>query len=111
MESAIADLRFDDHGLIPAIVQDAATNEVLMLAYMNQESLRETLRLRQTVFFSRSRQSLWHKGETSGNVQLVETIEADCDRDTLLIRVTPQGPACHRNTTTCFDREQLNDNL
>ena len=98
-------LRFDASGLIPAVVQDADTKQVLMLAYMNEVSLLRTLEFQQTVFFSRSRQQLWHKGATSGNVQHVESISFDCDSDSLLILVKPAGPACHRGTTTCFDEE------
>jgi phosphoribosyl-AMP cyclohydrolase / phosphoribosyl-ATP pyrophosphohydrolase len=90
------------NGLLPAVVQDAATGAVLMLAFMNAEALRETLTRRRAVFFSRSRQSLWEKGETSGNALNLVDIEADCDSDSLLVRVRPVGPACHRNTATCF---------
>jgi phosphoribosyl-ATP pyrophosphohydrolase/phosphoribosyl-AMP cyclohydrolase len=97
-------LKYDEHGLIPAIVQDAASGQVLMLAYMNAESLRETLRSGQTYFWSRSRKELWHKGATSGNVQYVVDISIDCDADTLLVRVRPAGPACHTGHTTCFYR-------
>ena len=102
---AIQSLKFDANGLIPAIVQDATTNEVLMLAYMNAESLRLTLEKGETIFWSRSRQELWHKGETSGNVQRVVDVRLDCDEDTLLIRVEPAGPACHTGNQTCFYRE------
>ena len=100
----IEDITFDANGLIPAIVQDRETNEVLMLAYMNVESLRLTLEKRETVFWSRSRGELWHKGATSGNVQRVIEIRVDCDADTLLIRVQPAGPACHTGERTCFYR-------
>jgi phosphoribosyl-ATP pyrophosphohydrolase/phosphoribosyl-AMP cyclohydrolase len=100
----IQTLRFDSNGLIPAIVQDADTNQVLMLAYMNAESLQLTLETRQTWFWSRSRKELWHKGETSGNTQQVTEIQVDCDADTLLIRVQPAGPACHTGQQTCFYR-------
>ena len=102
---AVQGLKFDANGLIPAIVQDAATNEVLMLAYMNAESLHLTLEKEETVFWSRSRQELWHKGGTSGNTQRVVDIRLDCDEDTLLIRVEPAGPACHTGNQTCFYRE------
>ncbi len=95
-------LKFDERGLIPAIVQDADTQQVLMLAYMNAESLQLTLQSGETHFWSRSRQELWHKGATSGNVQRVVDITADCDRDTLLVRVHPAGPACHTGQVTCF---------
>jgi phosphoribosyl-AMP cyclohydrolase len=100
----IQTLRFDSNGLIPAIVQDADTNQVLMLAYMNAESLQLTLETRETWFWSRSRKELWHKGETSGNTQQVREIQVDCDADTLLIRVQPAGPACHTGQQTCFYR-------
>ena len=102
---AIQSLKFDTNGLIPAIVQDANTNEVLMMAYMNAESLRLTLEQGETVFWSRSRGELWHKGGTSGNVQRVVELHVDCDEDTLLIRVQPAGPACHTGNQTCFYRE------
>ena len=98
----IEDLKFDDRGLIPAIVQDADTKQVLTLAYMNAESLRRTLAIGQTVFWSRSRQEYWHKGETSGNFQHVTRIIADCDRDALVVLVHPDGPACHLGTVSCF---------
>ena len=89
-------------GLLPAIVQDASTGAVLMLAYMNQEALRQTLLRRRVVFFSRSSQALWEKGETSGHSLNLVSIQADCDGDTLLVTAEPVGPACHRNTPTCF---------
>ncbi len=95
-------IKFNEEGLIPAIVQDASTKEVLMLAYMNQQSLQLTLDQGETWFYSRSRQSLWHKGETSGHTQHVHTIHYDCDADTLLIQVHPQGPACHTGENSCF---------
>jgi len=95
-------IKFDVNGLVPAIVQDVETNEVLMLAYMNTESLRLTLEKGETVFWSRSRGELWHKGATSGNVQRVVEIRVDCDADALLIRVRPAGPACHTGERTCF---------
>ena len=97
-------LNFAANGLIPAIVQDAETNEVLMLAYMNAESLRLTLESGETWFWSRSRGELWHKGATSGNIQRVVEIRLDCDADSLLIRVQPAGPACHTGNRTCFYR-------
>ncbi|CAH1852961.1 phosphoribosyl-AMP cyclohydrolase [Convivina intestini] len=89
-------------GLIPAIVVDDRNNEVLMLAYMNQASYQKTLATGQTWFWSRSRQAFWHKGATSGNYQQVVQVMLDCDQDTLLIRVIPQGPACHTGARTCF---------
>ncbi len=97
-------LKWDSQGLIPTIVQDANTQQVLMLAYMNAESLRKTLEIGETVFWSRSRQELWHKGATSGNTQTVRTIYVDCDADTLLVTVEPAGPACHTGAISCFFR-------
>ncbi|MEN0644665.1 bifunctional phosphoribosyl-AMP cyclohydrolase/phosphoribosyl-ATP diphosphatase HisIE [Alkalicoccobacillus gibsonii] len=98
----IETIQFDDKGLVPAIVQDAASKEVLTLAYMNQESLTKSLETKETWFYSRSRQELWHKGETSGNTQKIQDIRYDCDQDALLVLVTPEGPACHKGTYTCF---------
>ena len=98
----IVDIRFDDRGLVPAVVQDANTGQVLMVAYMNQESLERTLESGETWFWSRSREELWHKGATSGNTQRVVEIRCDCDADTLLVRVEPAGPACHTGKQTCF---------
>ena len=95
-------LHYDERGLIPAVVQDADTGKVLMLAYMNAESLKISLEEGRTCFFSRSRQTLWRKGETSGNVQQIVSISADCDQDTLLIQVHPAGPACHTGAESCF---------
>jgi phosphoribosyl-AMP cyclohydrolase len=97
-------LRFDENGLIPAIVQDATTGEVLMLAYMNAESLRRTLESGQAWFWSRSRQELWHKGATSGNFLNVKAILKDCDEDALVVKVEPLGPACHTGERSCFFR-------
>lgn len=101
----LQNLKFDKQGLIPAIVQDISTKDVLMMAYMNEESLQKTLETGNTWLYSRSRQKLWMKGETSGNVQLVKKIKYDCDNDTLLILVEPKGPACHTGDKTCFHRE------
>jgi phosphoribosyl-ATP pyrophosphohydrolase/phosphoribosyl-AMP cyclohydrolase len=101
----IKDLKFDAQGLIPAIVQDAQTREVLTLAFMNEESLRRTIEEKETWFWSRSRSALWHKGETSGNTQRVRRVVADCDRDALTIFVEPQGPACHTGARSCFHNE------
>ena len=95
-------LKFDEKGLIPAIVTDSRTGKVLMLAYMNRESLEITLKEERTCFFSRSRNELWRKGETSGNVQTVVSIATDCDCDTLLVSVIPAGPACHTGNESCF---------
>ena len=100
----IQNLKFDEQGLITSIVQDDATNEVLMVAYMNAESLARTMQTGQTWFWSRSRQELWHKGATSGHTQQVIDIRLDCDGDALLVRVKPDGPACHTGERTCFYR-------
>lgn len=99
-------IKWDSNGLIPAIVQDAKTKEVLMLAYMNEESLDKTLETKQTWFYSRSRKELWNKGETSGNTQRVVEISLDCDYDTVLILVVPKGPACHTGEISCFFNEK-----
>ena len=101
MEKELA-VFFKKQELIPAIVQEARTGEVLMLAYMNQESLAKTIETGYTWFYSRSRQRLWQKGEESGNVQRVISITGDCDNDTLLIKVEQTGPACHTGNPTCF---------
>jgi phosphoribosyl-ATP pyrophosphohydrolase/phosphoribosyl-AMP cyclohydrolase len=95
-------VKFDEKGLVPAIIQDAGTKEVLTLAYMNEESLKKTLETGETWFYSRSRQELWHKGETSGNTQSVVSINYDCDQDALLVLVYPKGPACHTGAVSCF---------
>ena len=99
----IKELKFDEKGLIPAIVVDSVTKRVLTLAYMNEESLRISMEKELTCFFSRSRQELWLKGETSGNYQHIVSITADCDRDALVVRVEPDGPACHLGTESCFE--------
>ena len=101
----IDDLKWGATGLIPAVVQDASTGEVLTVAYVNRESLGKTLEIGETVFFSRSRQCLWHKGETSGNTQRVVGILTDCDQDAIVIRVNPKGPACHTGARSCFNDE------
>jgi len=98
------EIKYDANGLVPAIVQDAETNEVLMMAYMNAESLRLTVETGETVFWSRSRSELWHKGATSGNIQRVVEVRVDCDADTLLVLVNPAGPACHTGERSCFYR-------
>lgn len=98
-------LKFNETGLMPVIVQDATSGQVLMLAWTNQESLRRTMESGETWFWSRSRGELWHKGSTSGNIQTVRDIYYDCDGDTLLIRVDPTGPACHTGQISCFFRE------
>ena len=102
-----AEVAFDERGLIPCIVQDWRTGEVLTLAYMNAESLARTRETGETHFFSRSRQELWHKGATSGNTQAVKAIRYDCDADALLALVEPAGPACHTGERTCFHRGEL----
>lgn len=107
IEMNIDELKFDDKGLIPAIVQDFYTKEVLTLAYMNKESLQITLDKKLTCFYSRSRNQLWLKGETSGNYQHVVSITADCDRDALVVEVIKDGPACHNGTTSCFTEPVL----
>ncbi len=99
----IKDLKFDEKGLIPAIVVDAFSKNVLTLAYMNEESLKITLKEKKTCFYSRSRNELWLKGETSGNYQHVVSITADCDRDALVVVVQKDGPACHLGTDSCFN--------
>lgn len=97
-------LKFDERGLIPAIVQDIETREVLMMAWMNEESLQLTQKTAEAHFWSRSRQMMWHKGATSGNIQHVQKIHYDCDADTLLLLVKPAGPACHTGAYSCFFR-------
>ena len=100
----IDELKYDSHGLIPAIVVDASTQKVLTLAYMNRESLAVSMEEGRTCFWSRSRRELWRKGETSGNVQHIVDITADCDRDALVVRVDKEGPACHLGTDSCFNQ-------
>jgi phosphoribosyl-AMP cyclohydrolase / phosphoribosyl-ATP pyrophosphohydrolase len=95
-------VKYDSNGLVPAIVQDADSGQVLMLAYMNRQSLDLTLQTGETHFWSRSRSEIWHKGATSGNIQHVVAIALDCDGDTILVRVHPNGPACHTGQTSCF---------
>jgi len=97
-------IRFDERGLVPAVLQDAASGEVLMVAWMNEEALRRTQETGQVHFWSRSRQALWHKGATSGNLMNVREIRVDCDADTLLLKVDPAGPACHTGERSCFHR-------
>lgn len=104
-QEIIDTIRWNESGLLPAVVQDANTLEVLMFAYMNPESLRLSLESGQTWFWSRSRGELWHKGGTSGNTQAITSIHYDCDSDTLLVKVVPEGPACHTGENTCFFRE------
>lgn len=99
----VNELKFDEKGLIPAIVVDSRSKQVLTLAYMNRESLDISLREERTCFWSRSRQELWRKGETSGNVQHIVSVTADCDRDALVVEVEPEGPACHLGGVSCFE--------
>ncbi|MGD0541628.1 MAG: phosphoribosyl-AMP cyclohydrolase [Tepidisphaeraceae bacterium] len=105
MDPLLAKLKFDANGLIPAIIQDAATNQLLMMAWMNRDSLAKTIETGKTHFFSRSRNKLWLKGETSGHVQQVKSIAVDCDQDVLLIKVEQIGAACHEGFYSCFFRE------
>jgi phosphoribosyl-ATP pyrophosphohydrolase/phosphoribosyl-AMP cyclohydrolase len=102
---SIAAIRFDEHGLVPCVMQDWSTGEVLTLAYMNEDALRRTLASGDLHFFSRSRQEIWHKGETSGNVQRVRQLRYDCDGDALVALVDPDGPACHTGQRSCFYRD------
>lgn len=102
-ETEIASIRWNADALIPAIVQDVETKQVLMLAYMNETSLKETLQCQEAVFWSRSRRELWYKGATSGHTQRVHEIRLDCDQDALLLSVEANGPACHTGKTSCFD--------
>lgn len=102
-------VKFDEKGLIPAVVQDATSKEVLTVAYMNEESLQKTIETKETWFYSRSRQELWHKGATSGNTQQVVDIRYDCDQDALVVLVNPAGPACHKGSYSCFSDSLLNN--
>ena len=108
MES-MDNLKFNEQGLIPAIAQDEDTGEVLMLGYMNEESLRRTLASGEVWFYSRSRQELWHKGATSGNRILVRSVWTDCDGDTILVKAKPLGPVCHTGSRTCFFQQLSED--
>lgn len=101
-DEIISKIKFNDKGLVPAILQDEDTGEVLMLAYMNPDSIRKTIKTGKACFYSRSRQELWLKGETSGNFQEVSHLTLDCDNDTLLLQVQPAGPACHTGKKSCF---------
>ncbi len=103
-DELLAAVTFNSAGLVPTIVQDVQTHQVLMMAWMNAESLQRTLDLGEAVFWSRSRQEYWHKGATSGNIQRVIDIAVDCDGDTLLLQVDPAGPACHTGEVSCFYR-------
>ena len=111
MNDILEKAQFASDGLIPAVVQDIHTREVLMVAYMNKEALRLTLERRETYFWSRSRQEIWHKGETSGNTQRVLYVRLDCDSDTVLVEVEPAGPACHTGSYSCFQVEPTIEGL
>ena len=104
MAAWISKVKFDDDGLVPAIIQDARTKELLMVAYMNREALEKTLRTKKAHFYSRSRKKLWLKGESSGHIQTVKRIALDCDGDTLLVGVSQKGGACHAGYRSCFFR-------
>jgi phosphoribosyl-ATP pyrophosphohydrolase/phosphoribosyl-AMP cyclohydrolase len=110
-EELESQIKFDENGLVPVVVQSNQDNRVLMVAWTNLEAVRESLRIGETVFYSRSRQELWHKGATSGNIQRITKIEVDCDGDTLLYKVEEAGVACHNGTRSCFDTAEvvLND--
>ncbi|MFA5338199.1 MAG: phosphoribosyl-AMP cyclohydrolase [Candidatus Omnitrophota bacterium] len=106
-KNKISDLKFDEKGLIPAVIQDCKNGDVLMVAYMNKESLKITLKEKRTCFYSRSRKMLWRKGETSGHTQKVKSIYYDCDKDTLLVKVQQIGAACHTGEWSCFYRKMF----
>jgi len=107
VQFSLEELRFDESGLIPAIIQDASSKSVLTLAYMNKESLQKSLETKETWFWSRSRQELWHKGGTSGNTQRIVSMSYDCDGDALVVQVVPNGPACHTGAYSCFSNTLL----
>ncbi len=107
----IENIKFNEKGLVPAIIQDVDTGEVLMLGYMNEESLRRTLSGDDVWFYSRSRQELWHKGETSGNYLKVRSVVMDCDSDTILVKAHPMGPVCHTGNKTCFFQPLMKQDL
>jgi phosphoribosyl-ATP pyrophosphohydrolase/phosphoribosyl-AMP cyclohydrolase len=107
----IKNIKFDDKGLIPAVIQDINTGEVLMLGYMNEESLRRTMKNKEVWFFSRGRQTLWQKGETSGNKIKVKNIKYNCENNSLLVSGIPTGPVCHTGNKTCFYRDLTEDDL
>lgn len=108
---ALAELQWGDNGLLPVVIQDITTKQVLMLAWMNQEALHRTLQTGEVRLWSRSRQELWHKGATSGNVMVLADLFYDCDGDAILARVWPQGPSCHTGNTSCFYRELTYEDL
>ncbi|MDT2044963.1 MULTISPECIES: bifunctional phosphoribosyl-AMP cyclohydrolase/phosphoribosyl-ATP diphosphatase HisIE [Bacillaceae] len=105
----VENVKFNEDGLVPAIVQDAVSKEVLTLAYMNEESLKKSIETKETWFFSRSRQELWHKGATSGNTQQIVAMTYDCDADSIVVKVNPNGPACHTGAYSCFNENLLED--
>lgn len=107
VSEVIASLSFDSDGLIPAVIQDVENNQVLMMAYMNAEAVRRTLSTGRVTFWSRSRGEFWRKGDTSGHAQFVRSVAADCDSDTLLVRVHQVGSACHTGSRSCFDGREL----
>lgn len=107
--SLIDEVKFNDQGLVPVIAQDAENGDVLMLAYMNRETLVETLETGNMVYYSRSRQERWRKGETSGNIQMVNSAQIDCDGDTLLFKIHQEGGACHKGYVSCFFRTRNNE--
>jgi phosphoribosyl-ATP pyrophosphohydrolase/phosphoribosyl-AMP cyclohydrolase len=107
----IKNIKFDEKGLIPAVIQDATTGEVLMLGYMNEESLRRTMKSGEVTFWSRSRQEIWHKGDTSGNIVKVKNIKYNCENNSLLVSANPTGPVCHTGNKTCFYRELTEDDF
>ena len=107
----IRDIKFDSRGLVPAVVQDADTGEVLMVGYMNEEAIRLTLTSGDVWFYSRSRQEMWHKGETSGNFIHTAAVLKDCDNDTLLIKARPVGPVCHTGNRTCFFQKVTQEDI
>ncbi len=111
MDNILKELKFDEKGLIPAVVQDMTTKEVLMVAYMNSQTLKMTLETKKATFFSRSRNEVWVKGATSGHYMNVDSIKVDCDGDCLVVFVRPDGPACHTNNRSCFYRKIENDEL
>ncbi|MGD0779776.1 MAG: phosphoribosyl-AMP cyclohydrolase [Dehalococcoidales bacterium] len=107
----IKNIKFDEKGLIPAVIQDATTGEVLMLGFMNEESLRRTMKSGEVTFWSRSRQEIWHKGDTSGNIIKVKSIKYNCENNSLLVSANPTGPVCHTGNKTCFYRGLTEDDL
>ncbi|HWO75637.1 MAG TPA: bifunctional phosphoribosyl-AMP cyclohydrolase/phosphoribosyl-ATP diphosphatase HisIE [Bacillus sp. (in: firmicutes)] len=105
----VNEIKFDENGLVPAIVQDFETKEVLTLAFMNKESLQKSIETKETWFYSRSRQELWHKGATSGHTQKIVSMTYDCDGDAIVVQVIPNGPACHNGTASCFTKTFYED--